>query len=230
MLSGHVLKYGLLFGLQGIHLFLGALFFGGWGLLCLWPALSLLHVALAYLLKRPSLLGKMPSGHIQPIHKVLLFPFHCFVLGVWHVLIRLQREPAYHTIHPHLLVGRRLLPGELTHPVDLIVDLTSEFSQPPQVNQHTRYVSIPTLDATDVNLAPLLDVLTHVIATHQSVYIHCAQGHGRTAFAAALLLGMQHRASSPRQALELLQSQRPAMGLNSSQMKALSSAWSQLSL
>lgn len=224
------MKYGVLFGFQATLLCGVAFYLGSWALCLLWPALALGWVAAAYLLQRPSLLGKTSSGRIQWPYRVLLFPFHAMVMLTWQMMCLLSREPVSHQIHPTLRVGRRVRRAELEWEFDLMLDLTCEMPASAQLAHAGRYICIPTLDATAVSLSALLDVLTQAIDAKERVYIHCAQGHGRTAFAAALMLGLEHRASTPHQAIELLQTKRPAMGLNTSQMQALGAVWRELLL
>src|SRR5947207_1355977 len=72
----------------------------------------------------------------------------------------------------------------------LVVDLTSEFADPRAVRMaRDSYLCVPTLDACAPDATAAREALERIDASDKPVYIHCAQGHGRTgSFAAALLI------------------------------------------
>ena len=80
-------------------------------------------------------------------------------------------------------------------------------------------MSFPILDAG----VPAVDELELLLSQVQGgrVYIHCAQGHGRTGLVATALLLRQEKVKTVSEAISLLQKQRPRLKLNQLQEKFL---------
>jgi protein-tyrosine phosphatase len=118
------------------------------------------------------------------LHVVVLFPFLAFTWLTWHLARIVSREPMMHALTPNVRIGRRLLARELPADVDHVVDLTAEFRE---VARARGYTGLPILDASVPDRDELRRALDAVPKTG-SVYVHCAQGHGRTALFASCLL------------------------------------------
>ncbi|MFP2931680.1 hypothetical protein ACLESO_42155 [Pyxidicoccus sp. 3LG] len=142
------MKYASVFALFAVLLaFLATRLGGVWPLL-LWPAASFGVVALAYAGVGPRVFGKQPDGRLRPWALAALLPYLLLTWATWHLARKLSREPAYAEVAPGLLVGRRLLPGELPPGTGAVLDLTSEFAEPEAIRTACRYVSLPILDAS----------------------------------------------------------------------------------
>lgn len=214
------MKHGVLFLILGLTLCATPwLYGGGWTWVLLWLGVNMLLLSLAYVRHDAGIFGKRPAGTLAPSRVVIFLPYLLFTWAVWH-LCRLLPEPAVQRINDKLSIGRRLLPGELPAGVDVILDLTAEFIEPAAVRKAARYISLPTLDAT----APAPAALTTAIASlrpDEHVFIHCAQGHGRTALAAIALLLHRGEAKDIADGLRLLKSIRPSVALAPSQWQCL---------
>ncbi|MFP2956777.1 tyrosine-protein phosphatase [Myxococcus sp. 1LA] len=193
----------------------------GPGLWLLWPAVSFALVAVTYAGAGPKLLGKLPNGRMQPIAVLALLPYLLLTWGTWHLVRRLSRERPYDRVVPGVVVGRRLLPGELPAGVAAVLDLTAEFIEPGGIRGACRYVSLPILDASTLPAGKVAPVLRELAALPGPIYVHCAQGHGRTGMIAAALLVARGDAPDGQQALPLIQSVRPAVRLSAAQQHAL---------
>ena len=183
-------------------------------LLVAWLAYFVVLLASAYAARWPALLGKRADGGFAwwgwPVAGPLLL--------LWHLLRLLSREPCCHEVAPGIWLGRRPLKHELPSRIDLVVDLVAEMPTAQGVAQGREYVSLPTLDAAAPPLAGLLDKL----ATHPGpIYIHCAQGHGRSAMVAAALLVRRGLAATPGEAVKMLKQARPGVRLNRWQWRKL---------
>lgn len=139
---------------------------------------------LAYLFNFHGAFGKRPDGTLATPHVLTLAPFLLFTWSVWHLARLLSREPAISTISPRLRLARRLLPREFPPDIDVVLDLTAEFSATAPVHN---YLSLPILDGGVPDAAQLQRTLA-AIPTDATTLIHCAQGHGRTALVATCLL------------------------------------------
>jgi hypothetical protein len=194
---------------------------GGPWLLLLWPAASFGLVALAYAGAGPRLLGKQPDGTMRPGVLLALLPYLLLTWGTWHLARLLSREPPFARVVSGVLVGRRLLPGELPPGTGAILDLTSEFIEPAGIRRACRYVSLPILDASTLPVERVVPVLRELASLQGPLYVHCAQGHGRTGMVAAALLVARGDAPDARTALSLIQEARPGVRLSPAQAHAL---------
>ena len=131
----------------------------------------------------------------------------------------MKRENVFDRIDDRLIVGRRLLAGELPE-VDIVIDLTCELNERSAV-RGPRYLSLPILDANVPEPGQLDQWIEQIAEETGTLYVHCAEGHGRTGLFAAALLLRRGQAKSAEQALEILQASRPGVRLNRKQRIAL---------
>jgi hypothetical protein len=213
--------YGVVFLALAVQLVaLGALL-GGWGLMFLWPGVSFALVALGYLGAGPRVFGKRVDGTRHPIATVLLLPYLVFVYAVWWGVCRLSREPVRHEVVPRLFLGRRVSPRELPAGCELVIDLTCEFEAAPAIRRRTGYAGLPTLDAGIPDLDQFRVVVSRAAACPGVVFVHCAQGHGRSGLFAAAVLVARGLAADPRQAVRMVRAVRPWVRLKPHQMRFL---------
>lgn len=214
------MKYGVLFTLMAIFMLATAIVQGGWYLLLIWPAVAFFGVGLAYFLRKPSIYRKSADG-VLPGDTCALFAPMLFLLQiVWHLVRLVSREPPHQQIHDRIIIGRRLLSHELPDEVDAVIDLTSEFTEPRALRQRG-YHSFPILDADVPSDVELLAWLRKTDDVQGTLYIHCAQGHGRTALFTACLLLHRGVVATADEALGLVQSHRPLARLNRKQSQFL---------
>ncbi|MCP3140243.1 phosphatase domain-containing protein [Pyxidicoccus xibeiensis] len=194
---------------------------GGPWLLLLWPAVSFGLVALAYAGAGPRLFGKQPDGRLRPWALAALLPYLLLTWATWHLARRLSREPTHAQVVPGLFVGRRLLPGELPPGTHTVLDLTSEFPEPEGIRRACHYVSLPILDASTLPVGHVAPVLRELATLPGPLYVHCAQGHGRTGMIAAALLVARGDAKDAADALAHVRRVRPGVRLSPAQWRAL---------
>jgi hypothetical protein len=190
----------------------------------LWPALSFLLAAAAYAGLGPRLFAKRPSGRLGLFSFILFFPYLLLLYVIYLAHALLTSEPHSHRITPRYHLGRRISARHIPADVTCIVDLTCEFPELSRTIGQRRYVAFPTLDYR----APAPDVLAGAIEqlsqTPGVLYLHCAQGHGRSATLAAGLLIHEGLAQDIPSALQLLKQSRPRVRLNRHQRRALKEA------
>ena len=207
------MKYAVVFGLLGGLLVRLAFQQEGACWLALWPAVSLLWVALAYAGLGVRLFGKRADGRMAWWAVLLLLPYLLLTWGVWHLSRLLSKEAVWNEVVPGLFLGRRVSARELPPDVSLVVDLTAEFSEPRGVVNGRCYLCLPTLDAAVPNLAALRDVSTRVADWQGNVFVHCALGHGRSALLVAAVLLERGLAKDDAEAITLVRKARPAVRL-----------------
>ncbi len=213
------LFYRFVLILLGPLLILGGVLAGGWGLVALWPGVDFIALAIAHFRGAHHLYGKRPDGTLPLWSWLLFFPLLAYALAVWHLLRLLCREPPCSQVTGQLVIGRRLLSSEFAGPFDTVVDLTAEFAEPRVLRRHPGYVSFPILDGA----APSPEALRAVIGRVPPgrTFIHCAQGHGRTALFALAFLLASGAAPSMAEGLQMLRAVRPGIRLNREQQRCI---------
>jgi protein-tyrosine phosphatase len=178
--------------------------------LALWTAGACFAVSAAYATNRPDVFGKR-RGRLDPLRALLLLPYLA-AFRIACAIMRLRRSgPAWEEVAPGLYVGARIGPGDLPPDLELLVDLTSEYSEPAPLRAHPGYRCLPVLDgATPPDEAAFLRLLGEVRAASGGVLFHCESGKGRAPTAAAAALVARGDASDAAAAVELVRKGRPS--------------------
>jgi protein-tyrosine phosphatase len=213
--------YAIVFVLMSGWLVLLAVMVGGWCWLLLWPALSFAFLAAAYAGLGHHIFGKRPNGRLAWWALLLLLPVLLLLWSLWHLQRLMSREATCNEVAPGVWLGRRAFVHELPSGVVLVVDLTAEFPCSLPIDARRDYLALPTLDAGVPDEAAFRAVLARVATTAGPVYLHCAQGHGRSAMLAAALLLQRGLATDVRQAEALLRKARPGVRLKPIQRRWL---------
>ena len=219
------MKYAFAFGLMSVALVLVALNNPKLLVLLIWAAISFAWMAAGYSGLGARVIGKKRNGCIPWLTRIVLLPFLCFAWLVWHIYRVVSREDKCNRVDDKLVVGRRLLASEVDQEFDCFIDLTAEFNEPKCIRTRESYFSFPILDAS-VPSAEDLNAAVELVEDG-NLYIHCAQGHGRTGVFALAVLAHRGRISSVEEGLGLLQKVRPALGLNRSQLRFIEGYLSQ---
>ena len=199
-----------------------AIWFKGPSYVLLYPAASFGLVAAAYFGVGPAVFGKRRDGTLPALSTILLFPYLSATWLVWRILrIVRHSEPPFHSLTPRILIGRRLFPRELPSEVEIVVDLTCEFTEPRAIRCRGEYVCLPTLDGMAPSLESVLALTERLAATDKTVYIHCAEGYGRTGVVAAALLLAAGQAQDAQEAVSRVREIRPNVRLGSQQTHTL---------
>jgi hypothetical protein len=191
----------------------------GWSLSLLWVGGDFLVLGIAHAKGAAGIFGKRSDGSIPFWSWLVFLPLLLYTNVIWHVARLLSREAAHDTITDNLIVGRRLLPGELDGSFTNYVDLTAEFSEPRTIRQSIGYECFPILDGA----APQIEDLNRALDRLRPgrTFIHCAQGHGRTGLFALAFLLKQGTARSVDEGLKMLRASRPGINLNKTQRKCI---------
>jgi protein-tyrosine phosphatase len=201
---------------------------GGYYWLAIWPAVSFLVVAAAYFGGGPGLLGKRASGRLHPLALLIHAPFLLLTWTIWHVVVALRGSRDASRIAEGIWLGRRPRIGEIPPGTTLLADMTCEFSTLRRLDGTCQYLALPTLDNSAPPLMDLLAFVRRIVAHDGVVYLHCAQGHGRSALAAACVLIARGDAADPESALQIIRKVRPRIHLTRSQMALLRRAAKEL--
>ena len=211
------MKYTIAFGAMSLVLAASSLLYPEVRWLLLWSALSFGIVSLGYAGVGPRIFGKGRDGRIPLPLKLLNLPYLVYTWAVWHLCRLLSREASFNQIDDELVIGRRLLAKEAPEGFDHYVDLTAEFEEPAAIRARPSYRCLPILDASVPSLSELKSVVENAAAGR--AFVHCAQGHGRTGLFALALLLHRKRVQTIEEGIGLLQSFRPAVRLNRTQVQ-----------
>ena len=183
----------------------------GW--IFVWPIVTLVALSFAYLRNDSRAFGKQSSGGLSPVRVALFGPWLFFAVVVESLARVIDRTPPFARVDD-VFYGRRTrfspVPKGAT-----IVDLTAEFAEP-QPLRGSGYLAFPILDARAPNTVEEVKALIAETGT-APVFIHCAQGRGRTGLVAACFLLARGVAESPDAAIEMLRKSRPGIRLNREQ-------------
>ena len=167
------------------------------------------------------LYGKRSDGTRAWWLVALALPFLGPVWIWWHARRPTLTEAPWHELSSDLVIGRRLLDREFDLEVDHIVDLTCEYTERPQQRQHAGYVCLPIVDGAAPPPLVLLQYAQRLNKLEGRIFLHCAEGHGRTATVAAALLLVRGTASHVDDALVRIAAVRPKARPYARQLRAL---------
>lgn len=216
------MRMALLFWAMGIGWTVVAVREGGWGWLLVWPAVTCVVVGLAYAGMGARVYGKRPDGRSSAWAVALLLPYRVMAWMGWRLGRLMSREPCANEVAPELWVGRRALAHELPQRTTLIVDLTAEFGRSHGVKAGRDYCCLPILDGGVPDEAAFVALAARLATERGCIYIHCAQGHGRSAMLAAAVLIAREAATNVADAEQCVKRARPGIKLSAVQRNFLS--------
>ena len=194
-----------------------AFIFGGSALWLLWPAVSLLVVALNYLVFGVQGFQKQTNGRLSPGAWGLLAPY---LLGAWlnsRIWTRRAPEPVH--VADNVWLGRIPSKQSLAQ-FAALVDLCAEL---PINTQAKPYRSFQVLDLT-APCTQTCQAAAHAIEElrqHGSVLVYCALGYSRSATAIAAWLLVTERCATLDEALTCVRRAHPNVVLKASHQAAL---------
>ena len=221
-------RIGFLFAVIPVLLVILAVVRGGWYYIANWPALSFAIVGSGYWHFGPGVFGKRADGTLPIWRIVILAPYLFYSWGMWHLLQLVKRENPFDQLLPDVLIGRRLLASEFPDNVERVLDLTAEFPVPAGIRNRVLYHSFKILDASVPPAEDVVECLDQLDREHGVLYIHCAEGHGRTGLLAAALLLRRGEAASTEEAVNKVKAVRPRVRLNAVQRQCLEAVARQL--
>jgi len=222
------MRYGLTFLLIAavfvvLALRLGPTSWGGIGGLV--TAAGLVGPGLAYLLRRPGLLGKRSDGTIAAWARGLHASYFALCRFGW----LKGRGSGPDEVLPRLFLGPRATPLQSLElrkdrPVATL-DLTCELTELGTLRRGA-YLCLPVLDGMAPS-ASQLDAGVAFIDQHRNdhlVFVHCAVGRGRSSAVVVAWMLAQGEASTVEEAVARLTEKRPAVSPNGPQRDAVT-AW-----
>ena len=194
---------------------------GGSAWILAWPALSFGIAGAAYAGAGPRVFGKKSNGTLSLINVLLLLPYLLYTWLLWHIWRLSCRDSAFNELCDGITIGRRLLPAELPAHVRAVFDLTCEFPEPRRIRGSVAYRCVPALDSRAPDVGNLRAAALEILDLKHGVYIHCANGRGRTGTLAAAVLMLSGKAATPDAALALVRTRRRSVSLKPIQLSSL---------
>lgn len=194
-----------------------------WAWSLLWPAASLLLVALAYFGAGPAVFQKLSGRHSWPA-RWLLAPY---LFGAWISYRCFTRgRRASDEVVEGLYLGRLPRRGEIDRLKNFaVIDLTAEFSLCRGSHSIT-YLNIPMLDLAVPEAAALRAAAQFIDEQIilRPVYVHCALGLSRSASVVAAWLVRVQRVGDAGAALRQLREIRPGVTWSPAHIAAITAA------
>src|SRR5579859_4615201 len=208
-----------LFVLLGVGLGVFGVCERSWLVPALWLGGDFIVLGIAHARGWHRIFGKRPGGTLPLWSWIAFLPLLVFTYAVWHVLRLVSHEPAHHAVTKDLIIGRRLLRGEITGDFANFVDLTAEFTEPSAFRTAPGYISFSMLDGGATDVAALRDAIDRLRPGR--TFIHCAQGHGRTGLFALALMLRNGSVKTVTEGLEKLKLVRPGVQLTAVQRRCI---------
>lgn len=209
------------YGVGAAFIAIPAFALGGVWLWLIWPAVSLLMVALNYALFDAAGFQKRADGRLNPAARWLFAPY---VATAW-VNSRLwtRKQPQPNLVSDDVWLGRLPDTDQLV-PFKAVVDLCAELPLNPQ---GIAYKSIPVLDLIAPSTEQCLAAAQAVeqLRQHGPLLVCCALGYSRSATAVAAWLMHSGRASTVDAAVAMIQAARPHVVLHPAHRQALENTY-----
>ena len=206
-------QYGLFFLLVAVLAICWAIF-ARYAVACgvlYWLAVSCIWVAVAFFLHCPKMLmGKRQDGSVFLPFCVINLPFLVIYWMTW-----LIRHFVFRHVPVNEIAGTNVSvscwPG-FHVPLDrydLVIDVTSEMPKWYKLG-NAKYICLSNLDGVPLDRF----VLPNEINRDMHILVHCAQGRGRSALIACLILIKLGYAETADEAVQLLIQSRPSISLS----------------
>jgi protein-tyrosine phosphatase/membrane-associated phospholipid phosphatase len=210
-LAARNIRVAAIYGLSALGLFAIAHALRPWGWLLLWPAVSMLLVALAYAGFGPRIFRKR-HGRFSWAATVLLIPYLAGA-RLSHAMYRRSSDSCCQ-ITPNIILGRRLNRAEArqlaSKGITAVLDLTPECREtrwPASVEYKNLQILDLTLPSEDLVRKAVKFIEDHAGAGR--IYVHCALGFSRSAGVLAAYLLESSAASTAEEAIEMIRRVRP---------------------
>ena len=213
------MKFGVLFSFIGLLVLLLSVSFAqitslGWALL--WPAVSYLIAGSTYFFLGAGIYGKSSRGKIALFSFILMLPFLFSLWTLWQVLRIVKKENAFDRLTDKIFIGRRLLTSEFPSEFEHVIDLTCEFNEPAGPRS-VDYHAVPILDGHVPSDESFLNGVELAANLPGTIYVHCAEGHGRAGMFCTALLVRLGKFSNIKDAFEFVKDKRPLVAIRAAQ-------------
>jgi protein-tyrosine phosphatase len=210
-----MLKIFFLFLSIGIVLILYGITLPWIGGLIIWLGISFVITGISYSTNSAWVFGKSCQGNRDWRSLLFLWPYLGFTWLTWWIFRKVDSHPCYNQITDQIWLGRRPTVTELPNRVDLVVDITCEFT--PQKAIRTSYLSLPVLDHAVPKMEEFNQLIHQLNNFPGRLYIHCAAGRSRSAMTVAAILLKKGICQTPQESIDHIHARRPCVELTDEQ-------------
>ncbi len=183
-----------------------------------WFSLSYPILGLIYFINKPKLFYKSKnSGKLSIISNLAILPYFLIIYSIWFFKYKFSKENKYDFFFENYYIGKKLIYKDLPNDIEIVVDLTAELNEDYSIIQNKKYISFPILDASIPDEVDFYLFIKEVSKLRSNIYIHCAEGHGRTALVAIILYLIRNKKQSVEEAFEFIKGKRRKIKLNKEQ-------------
>ncbi|MCB1176860.1 MAG: dual specificity protein phosphatase family protein, partial [Leptospiraceae bacterium] len=156
--------------------------------------------------------GKIPFGI-----KMILAPYLYLAMYLNKVSSKFNKNNSINLLLDNIYLGGKTSFKELPEGIQTIIDLTAELEEDPEISKGKDYICFPILDASIPGKKEFNELLNKILELDSIIFIHCAEGSGRTGMVAVGLCYKKFGFSSFEEALEFATSKREKIKLNKTQ-------------
>ncbi len=187
----------------------------------LWCTGAAALLFLGYEENDPTCFSKHEDGRLPAISWIVFLPY---LIPLWTrqiILTTMSQENRNDKLMDGVFIGRRpTRPRDIPSETTVCVDLAAEFpASRTELRYGGRYVSFPILEASFRSCDALIACID--LLPESGLYIHCAQGHGRTGFFSCALLLRRGTVKNLPEAEALVTRVRPGVKLRKAQREFL---------
>lgn len=190
-------------------------------LVSLWCTGAAVLLFLGYEENDPTCFGKHEDGRLPLMSWIVFLPY---LIPLWTrqlILTTMSRENSSDKLLDGVFIGRRPTHAcSIPSGTEVCVDLAAEFpASRAELKYGGQYVSFPILEASVRSCEALITCIDSLPVS--GLYIHCAQGHGRTGFFSCALLLRRGTVKTLPEAESLVTRVRPGVKLRKAQREFL---------
>lgn len=206
-------RLGLIYLIGAFVCLVAGCFTWPWGVLLLWPALSLRLVSAAYF-RGDAFVFRKENGRIPLSARLILGP--CLFGQYLSLLYYKRHARPWDRITPGVWLGRKLNENEAREAirggVTAVLDVSAEFSETPAFLD-LRYLNVPVLDLTAPSLEQLETMATFIESARNDgkVYVHCKIGYSRSAAAVIAWMSRSGMVNGLEEGISLVRRARPSV-------------------
>jgi hypothetical protein len=187
-----------------------------------WLAFSYTFIALIYFInKANSFFKNKDSGKIPVFIILLTIPYFLLIYSIWYFKYKFSKENKINFFFENYYIGKKILFQDLPNEIEVVIDLTSEFNEDSNILKNRKYILFPILDGSIPDIDDFYLFIKEISKIQSNIYIHCAEGHGRTALVGIVLYLIKNKKCSFEDGLTFIKSKRDNIRLNNTQEEFL---------